>query len=153
ASFWKPHKKLTIGEPTACVSSLYPAGVLSAMNAANKKVWLAYARLGRRPCLRQDEMRPGINVLGPGASEIACVIAHACHEASVRILVLDLSGGVSSEVSRYVDSTYCRRFPYDALVGEEVAPSPGRGLLPQRSGCATPACLVTLDNAHGCLIV
>jgi len=91
------------------------------MNATTRAVWLGHRRTGGRLYLKPDELRPGINVLGMGADEVAAVLAHACSEVGLRTMVLDFHGRLTQRLSGRIDSRSFGYFLYDSERMEERA--------------------------------
>jgi hypothetical protein len=88
---------------------------------SNKSLWLGYSRLGGRFAVKLDEMGKGMAMLGHGSNDLAPLVASACEEAGMRALVLDISGGVSSRLSGYIEEYGPAYFLYDSLRMEENA--------------------------------
>jgi hypothetical protein len=85
------------------------------MSEALEPIWLGYHRLGGRFKVTHDEIEGGIAVLGHGAAEVAALFAQACNEARLKVLVLDMDGGVSEKISGYIDTYALPYFLHDAL--------------------------------------
>jgi hypothetical protein len=91
------------------------------LNAQAKAVWLGHCRTGGRFFLRADEMLPGINILGAGAERVAAVLAAACAESGLRVLVLDFDGRIAEQLSGRFDMKNLGHFLYDSQLMEERA--------------------------------
>jgi len=87
----------------------------------SQKVWLGFARTGGRLYLDLDELHPGIDLMGSGADDVAAVLAFACREAGLKVLVLDLNGRASGKISGYFESRGFGYFLYDAMRLEQKA--------------------------------
>jgi hypothetical protein len=85
------------------------------MSSATDSVWLGYSRHAGRFGVRLDEFRRGIAILGHGANQLTPLVALACHEAGLKVLLLDIGGTVSSQVSGYIDEYPLPHFLYDSL--------------------------------------
>ncbi len=85
------------------------------MSSATSSVWLGFTRMGGRFELKLDDLRGGIAMLGQGANHLAPLVAHACHQAGLKALLLDMSGEVSEALSGYVDEYDVSYFLYDSL--------------------------------------
>lgn len=86
-----------------------------------KPVWLGFGRTGGRLLLREDELHPGVNILGNGADAVAAVFASACSEAGLRVLVLDFHGGIAERLSGPFEVKGIAHFLYDSQRMEEKA--------------------------------
>jgi len=71
--------------------------------------------MGGRFELKLDDLRGGIAMLGQGANHLAPLVAHACHQAGLKALLLDMGGEVSDALSGYVDEYDVSYFLYDSL--------------------------------------
>src|SRR5712692_11465956 len=90
------------------------------MSATTREVWLGHCRTGGRLYLRPDELRPGMNLIGHGASSLAAVVARACDEAGMKTLVLDFGGRLSERLSNLETRSF-GHFLYDSMRMEEKA--------------------------------
>jgi hypothetical protein len=90
------------------------------LNAQTKAIWLGHCRTGGRFLLRADEMLPGINILGAGADNVAVVLAAACAESGLRVLVLDF-GRMAEQLSGMFIVKNLGHFLYDSQLMEEKA--------------------------------
>ncbi|MDA4132403.1 MAG: hypothetical protein OK454_04665, partial [Thaumarchaeota archaeon] len=86
---------------------------------APPSVWLGYAPTGGRVSMRLDEMKRRLLVGGQRSGELAGLIAHACRESDIRILVLDMEGIVSQRASGYMEHYDYTCFLHDAFRIEE----------------------------------
>ncbi len=91
------------------------------MNATSKAVWLGHCRTGGRFYIREDEMLPGINILGTGADGLAAVLASACKDSGLTTLVLDFNGRIAERLSGSFDTRNLGYFLYDSQRMEEKA--------------------------------
>jgi len=91
------------------------------MNAKPDAIWLGHCRTGGRLILREDELHPGINILGTGADNIAAVFASSCSEAGLRVFVLDFRGSIAERLSGCFEVKSMAHFLYDSQRMEEKA--------------------------------
>lgn len=89
------------------------------MTSATTQVWLGFTRTGGRFGLRFDDLSEGVAMLGTGANDLATLAAYACHEAGLKVLLLDLDGSTSDRLSGYIDEYDMSFFFYDSLRIEE----------------------------------
>jgi len=71
--------------------------------------------------LREDELHPGVNILGTRADDVGSVFASACCEAGLRVMVLDFQGRISENLSGSFATEKMSRFLYDSQRMEEKA--------------------------------
>jgi len=82
---------------------------------APPSIWLGYAPTGGRVSMRLDEMKRRLLVGGHRSGQLAALIAHACRESDIRVLVLDLDGTVSQLASGYMEHYEYTCFLHDAF--------------------------------------
>lgn len=85
------------------------------MSSATSSVWLGFTRMGGRFEVKFDDLNGGIAMLGQGANHLAPLVAHACHQAGLKALLLDMDGGVADSLSGYIDQYDVSYFLYDSL--------------------------------------
>ena len=71
--------------------------------------------MGGRFEVKFDDLNGGIAMLGQGANHLAPLVAHACHQAGLKALLLDMDGGVADSLSGYIDQYDVSYFLYDSL--------------------------------------
>ncbi|MDG6926604.1 MAG: hypothetical protein JRN09_08625 [Nitrososphaerota archaeon] len=86
---------------------------------ASPPVWLGYAQTGGRVSLRLGETNQRLLVGGHGSAELSALLAYACRESGIRVLVLDIDGAVSRRVSGYMEHYDYTCFLHDAFHIEE----------------------------------
>ena len=90
------------------------------MSSAKGQVWLGFTRMGARFGLMPDDLGGGIAMLGQGANRLAPLVAYACHEAGLKVLVLDMEESVVDGLSGHMDHYDVSYFLYDSLkIGED----------------------------------
>lgn len=87
----------------------------TAKAGAPSSIWLGYEPTGGRVSLRLDDMKQGLLIGGHRSSELSALIAYACRESGLRILVLDTDGAVSRQVSGYMEHYDYTCFLHDAF--------------------------------------
>ncbi len=90
-----------------------------ARNMASPAVWLGYAPTGGRVSLRLEEMKRHVLIGGSRSAELSALLAFACRENDIRILVLDTDGTVSRTASGYMEHYDYTCFLYDAFQIDE----------------------------------
>ena len=82
-------------------------------------LWLGYSPTGGRASLRFDELKGKLLIAGHAADAITSLLALACQEAGLRVLVLDADGRISERISGYFETYDYTCFLYDAFQLEE----------------------------------
>ena len=89
------------------------------MNVAQRSAWLGYRVLGGRLELSESCFRSPTVVLGRGAQNVAATLVHSLVEASVRVAVIDVRGGLYPVLSGYLESYDASYVMHDSmLLGE-----------------------------------
>ena len=91
------------------------------MSAKSEAVWLGHCRTGGRLLLRGDELQPGVNILGTGSDHIGAVLASACCDTRLTVLVLDFRGTLAEDLSGRFEAKSMASFLYDSQRMEEKA--------------------------------
>jgi hypothetical protein len=82
-------------------------------------LWLGYAPTGGRVSVRHDELKGKLLVAGHAADDVASLLAYACQEVGLKVLILDTDGHITERVSGYFETYDYTCFLYDAFQLEE----------------------------------
>jgi hypothetical protein len=86
---------------------------------ASPSIWLGYGQTGGRVSLRLDEMKQRLLIGGHRSADLSALLAYACRESDVKVLVLDTDGTVSRQASGYMEHYDYTCFLHDAFQIEE----------------------------------
>lgn len=98
---------------------LTAAGEQAARGGSPPSIWLGYEPTGGRVSLRLDDLNQRLLVAGQRSDDLSALIAYACQESGLRMLILDTNGTVSEEVSGYMEHYDYNCLLYDAFQVEE----------------------------------
>ena len=87
-------------------------------------LWLGYAPTGGRVSMRYDELKGKLLVAGHAADGVATLLAYACQEVGLKVLLLDVDGHLSERISGYFQTYDYTCFLYDAFQFEEEEGGP-----------------------------
>jgi hypothetical protein len=88
-------------------------------NAHVASLWLGYAPTGGRMSVRYDELKGKLLVVGNAADDVASLLAYACQEVGLKVLILDTGGHITERVSGYFETYDFTCFLYDAFQLDE----------------------------------
>ena len=89
------------------------------MNDPDGSLWLGYGQAGGRTSLRHDELGGRLLLLGQKANELAALVAYACREAGLQVLIVDADGSLTEMVSGYFKPYDFTHVLYDVCQLEE----------------------------------